>query len=142
MAKSKLTLDIEYDYDFALIGISCHARDYRLCWSLNKFLYFNFLKVDDVAFTTKKNQDITSFSRYTYNDEDQRLEYTLLSNRGSNDYLLPEQKKLTDFILKIEGQIEEDKLKELINALNQLEIIQLAFNIEVDILKSKQNLIF
>ncbi len=142
MTKGKITLEVEYDYDFTLLGISCHAKDYKLCWSINKFLNFNFVKEEDVVFSTKKNQSETYFSRYSFVDEDQRLTYTILSNRGNNDFLLPEHKKQTDFLLKIEGCLNDDQEKELLAALNELEIIQLAFKIEVENLKSKQNLIF
>lgn len=142
MAKTKLTLDIEYDYEFILIGISCHARDYRLCWALNKEIGFDFVKDDDIELRTKKNQTITSFSKFSYYDEDQRLKYILISNKGTNDYLVPEQKKQADYLLMIEGSMADAEQNEFITRLKQIELIQLAFKIEVDSLKSKQNLLF
>ena len=56
MAKTKLTLDIEYDYEFILIGISCHSRDYKLCWAINKQQGFNFIKEAEIELTTKKTK--------------------------------------------------------------------------------------
>ena len=38
----KYTLLEEYDYDFTLIGISCHAKDYRICWSINQRFGYDF----------------------------------------------------------------------------------------------------
>lgn len=142
MAKTKLTLDIEYDYEFILIGISCHTRDYRLCWALNKEIGFDFVKDDDIELRTKKNQTVTSFSKFSYYDEDQRLKYILISNKGTNDYLVPEQKKQADYLLMIEGSMADAEQNEFIIRLKQIELIQLAFKIEVDSLKSKQNLLF
>ena len=40
----KYTLLEEYDYDFTLIGISCHAKDYRICWSINQRFGYDFEK--------------------------------------------------------------------------------------------------
>ena len=38
------TLSFEYDYDFQLIGLYCHVKDYRLAWALNKRFEFDFVK--------------------------------------------------------------------------------------------------
>ncbi len=142
MAKTKLTLDIDYDYEFLLIGISCHSRDYKLCWAINKQLGFNFIKDDELVLPIKKNQTATSFSKFSYSDEDKRLHYILMSNKGTNDYLVPEQKKQADYLLKIEGLLTRSEQEEILNKLKQVETIQLAFIIEIEELKSKQNLIF
>ena len=142
MAKTKLTLDIEYDYEFILIGISCHSRDYKLCWAINKQQGFNFIKEAEIELSTKKNQTATSFSRFSFVDEDKRLNYILISNKGTNDYLIPEQKKQADYLIKIEGSMTEMELHEFINELKQIDIIQLAFKIDIEELKSKQNLLF
>ena len=34
----KYYLDDTYEYDFLLLGISCHERDYRVSWALNQKL--------------------------------------------------------------------------------------------------------
>ena len=53
---SKLSLNFEEDYSFLLIGISCHAKDYRLCWELNKLLNFDFARADDLEINSKKKE--------------------------------------------------------------------------------------
>ncbi|MCB0381697.1 MAG: IPExxxVDY family protein, partial [Flavobacteriales bacterium] len=45
---SKIILSLEEDYDFALLGISCHTKDYRLCWELNKVLNFDLVRSTDL----------------------------------------------------------------------------------------------
>lgn len=54
---SKFQLQIDYDFDFRLIGISCHARDYRLCWALNNHLEIQLEKVlrENASSGLKKN---------------------------------------------------------------------------------------
>ena len=90
----------------------------------------------------KKNQTNTLFSVFSQVDEDKRLSYVLISNKGTNDYLLPEQKKHADYLIKIEGSMTEIEQQEFISQLKQIDQIQLAFIIDVQELKSKQNLLF
>ena len=44
----KLTLEIENEFDFSLLGISCHAKDYRISWALNNSLNIKLKKEDDI----------------------------------------------------------------------------------------------
>ena len=43
---AKQQLNIEYDYDFFLLGLVCQAKDYRLCFEVNKKLGVEFNKID------------------------------------------------------------------------------------------------
>ncbi|MDQ3193035.1 MAG: IPExxxVDY family protein [Bacteroidota bacterium] len=135
---AKVTLELEYDYDFMLIGISCHARDYKFCWMINKLLELNFVRQDSLELKTK---NITSeFALYTCFDEDKHLEYTLLSNKGINGVLLPEQKQ-ADYLFKVEGGFSRSQVTELIKEIKKIDAVLTAFNIDVNSLKSRQNLI-
>ena len=40
----KHLLEEEYEYDFKLLGICCHEKDYRLCWAVNSTLDLNLSK--------------------------------------------------------------------------------------------------
>ena len=73
MAKNILKISEEDKFDFALIGIICHHRDYRLCMSLNNKLEINLSKQEEyVVFNNKRMVDQT-FSFYEYvNEEDDR----------------------------------------------------------------------
>ena len=52
----KHSLDDEVEYDLVLIGISCHEKDYRLCWGINSVVDFNLERADKElqSFPTKK----------------------------------------------------------------------------------------
>ena len=89
---SKILLSIEEDYDFILIGISCHTKDYRLCRELNNTLFVDLIRTEDIEINRKN--EIASYSFYEFIDEDNHLEYYLISNLGSSGYLIPEQKKV------------------------------------------------
>ncbi|MBA3898939.1 MAG: IPExxxVDY family protein [Bacteroidetes bacterium] len=135
---AKFTLDIEYDYDFNLIGLCCHARDYKICWSINNYLGFDFTRQDNLKLITKVST--SEFSFFYYEDEDAQQEYSLISNRGTGGLLLPEQKQ-ADYFLKLSGPVSNKQMERLIGKLKELDIIITAFPIEVEHLKSKQNLL-
>jgi len=136
---SKLVLTIEEDYDFSLIGISCHTKDYRLCWELNKVLQTDLIRTTDLEITKKGER--SSFSFYEFIDEANYLEYFLISNLGIKGCLIPEQKKV-DFFLIVRGNISDSNTKGIIGKINSLSLVLTSFNIDPNQLKSKQNLLF
>ena len=136
---SKLVLTIEEDYDFSLIGISCHSKDYRLCWELNKILNIDLIRTKDYDIS-KKNEK-SSFSFYEFIDESNYLEYFFISNRSKNGFLIPEQKKV-DYFLMLRGNTSDAHTKEIIGKINGLSLVLTSFNIDPTQLKSIQNLLF
>ena len=60
---------------------------------------------------------------------------------GQSEYFLPELKKY-DFIIQLEGSINNQHSDEIINKLNNLNKIQLVTPIDLDDIKEKDNLIF
>lgn len=135
---AKLTLEVEEDYSFKLIGINCHVKDYRLCWEINEALNFDFVKEEDYEIINKKQKQ--SYSFYSYLDEENYMDYFLISNRGNSGRLIPEEK--SDFLLLIKGNIKDREVKQISNKLHQIKNILTAYPIEVENLKSKRNLIF
>jgi hypothetical protein len=136
---SKLVLTFEEDYDFSLIGISCHSKDYRLCWELNKALSTDMIRTVDLEISKKGK--ISAFSFYEFIDDANYLEYYLISNRGNTGYIVPEQKTM-DFFLMIKGNISDNHTKECIAKINSLSLVLTSFNVDPNQLKSKQNLLF
>lgn len=138
---TKFQLEVDYDFDFRLIGISCHARDYRLCWALNNHLGIQLEKIhrENASSGLKKN-GIAIESLYTYFDEENHSAYQLLYNKHNNNLLIPEQ-KLADFLLIID-QMNDEQLEELLKKIRQIDLVNTGFIIDVNTLKSKENLIF
>ncbi|PCJ28522.1 MAG: hypothetical protein COA97_00805 [Flavobacteriales bacterium] len=136
---SKVLLSLEEDYDFVLVGISCHSKDYRLCWELNKALRIDLIRTDDLEIS--KNNDIIAYSFYSFIDEDNHIEYYLISNLGKNGYLIPEQKKV-DFFLMTKGSTSNNQTKDIICNINSLSLVLTSFSIDPNLLKSKKNLLF
>lgn len=141
--RSKLENDFELLEGF--IGISCHLRDYRLVYDINKALGLALIKTDDLPVFNARIQGISEYSCYTSSDSDTLLTYFLISNSGSDGLMLPQQKQ-ADFFLLIKGaggnEIERklvDQIKDLPNVLTSF-IIDQAKTANIDILISELEL--
>lgn len=131
---SKVKLQIDYDYDFCLIGIVSHEKDYRLCWMLNTLLNIQLAKNEDHDTGQSKH------SMYSYIQEELFREYYLLANKGDVHSLIEEHKHI-DYFLVIKGALEEDEKKHIIELIKKSDMVSAAYLIDVLSLKSKQNLI-
>lgn len=138
---AKLVLDIEYEYDFLLIGVSCHEKDYRLSWALNNTLNLELSKTNDLQIDSKKHKDPLTYSMFTFDNEQQHRQYYLISNRCLLSPLVPEQKQ-ADFFLMIKGTLLNDDKTTLIKRVKETPTVLTAFEIDPNKLKSKENLLF
>ena len=136
---SKHLLLDDYDYDFFAIGITCHAKDYRLCWAINKLLDISLEKDTDIELTNKKGKT-SKHSCYYYWDELTEKEYRLVSNKSQNDFLVKEQKQADFYLLLYENTAET--AKEIAIQLKKINIILMSFEVNITTLKSKENLLF
>ncbi len=138
---NKTTLKFELDLDFVLVAITTQLKDYMFCFKLNKQLGVNFCKVDDLELSFSATDDPSYFSRYFYLLNESETELYILSNKGSEGFLIPEMKKV-DFFLLIRNYIDDDDLKVLINGINKIQDVLVAAEVDPKKLKSKENLIF
>ena len=81
----KIYLDVRSEPAvFTLLGISCHMKDYRISFLLNKHLGSDFQKMEDLNITLASKKDPAEFSLYYYHDEDYFNKYYLLANRSQD----------------------------------------------------------
>ena len=140
MAKKILKISEEVKFDFALLGIICHHRDYRLCMSLNNKLEINLSKQEEYVVFNNKRMEDQSFSFYEYvNEEEDR--YNLISNKSLKGFLLPEQNQMDYLFLIRYVRMEIDETEILIK-LKQIPIILGAYKLDTSKLKSRENLVF
>lgn len=131
---SKTKLQIEYDFDFCLIGIVSSEKDYRLCWMLNKLLNINLAK------TEEHNTEHSKHSLYSYVQEELFREYYLLANKGDSHVLIEEHKHI-DYFLMIKGALEDEEKKNMMDLIKKSDMVAGAYLIDVHSLKSKHNLV-
>jgi hypothetical protein len=140
MKKNKL--EIEYSYDFKLIGVITAAKGYKLAWELNQLLHINLVKQPDLV-VGFKNNDEKSFSFYAHETRLNRLKLFKnkpLENEPGKYFLIPEFPHF-DFIILAAMQ-EPDAYLKLIDAVKSVPAVQLVASIPVEGLKSKSNFIF
>jgi hypothetical protein len=125
---------------FTLIGISCHLRDYRISFLLNKYLGWDFLKIEDLKITLTDKKDPAEFSLYTYYDEDYFNKYYLVCNRCQEYVLAPEIKQV-DFLLIVEGEFKKTQKDRLIKAIRDIPNTLTAYEIKFAEIKNYETLL-
>ena len=159
MALHKLLVDDFYDASYSLFAVHCRLEDYRLAYLLNKYLNLKL---------RRQPQDLdykyfaATYSIYEWFDEEFFTTWHMVSNVCKKEedslqssgslfstsetvlktyHLLPELKKV-DFLIKITNDdryLDEKLMLEKIQAIPQ---VITTYSIDVDQLRSRDNLIF
>lgn len=158
MQRHQLGLIAEDEY--LLIAIHSNVEDYKLAFLINKQLNYRFKRKEkDLDFF--KKEGLISFSIFEYQDIERDDVFYLLSNiyksvaekttsAGSlfeiNEeektyFLLPEFKK-TEYFLKIVSDEPLFYEHKLVEKLNKIPSIVTAYQVDIESLKSKNNLNF
>jgi hypothetical protein len=144
MAKEKLFIEHSFD-DFVLFGVVSDVKEYRLAWQLNRMLDIRLVMQDDLVLEFTQNKSMT-IVYYSY-QEDYRVinlikNLSVESEGAKNPYLVPELKNY-QYLVKIEGEESENfDLDDFRSILASCQDIQYVNRIELDSLKSVDNLIF
>lgn len=152
----------EFDeIDYQLIAIHSPLEDYRLAYYINQNLPINLKKSNcNIHISNKEGE--TQFTRFIFED-DKDIAWNLIQNQNdalvasennnqglfanSNNefapkiYLIPEFKKV-DYFLKIENDEVAIDVSKIINSLKKIERVSTVYAVEVEKIKSKNNLIF
>jgi hypothetical protein len=140
MKKSKLLVD--YEIDFTLWALLTPMREYKLAWYMNQLLHIRLVKEKDIEFAFTNQPDL-SISNYIFATEHSVLR--LLRNRSVSEqekaFLLPELKQF-DYLLVLQGEGDFFDPARLVSVLQQIPTVEYVKPIEVESLKSKDNLIF
>ncbi len=158
---AKLTLDIDYDYDFFLLGLNSSEKDYILCYQLNKVLGTSLVREDeDLQLFSTKNGNAT-FSLYKHDDDSNESDWFLVSNKGianmqnntviglfdtveasqNNRAFLIKEKKEIDYFIQIAPIPTQSEKEGLVKAIKTIASVQLVQEIDPTTLKSKDNLL-
>jgi hypothetical protein len=141
MILNRKFLKFEIDFDFVLIAVTSSLKDYRVCYLINKFLNFNFIKTEDLSVDIHPGSEPVLFSKYHYNWETTETDFYFIGNKGSEGYLVPEMKS-ADYFLMVRNYIDDTDLDNLISTLNKIPEIVAAVKIDPKKIKSRENLLF
>ena len=162
MAVHKINIEDFEENDYYVIAIHTSLEDNRLAYYLNRELGISLSKNKfDIGTQIKKVK--TSFTRFTFDDEQKLVLWDLVENKkvvetneidsnidlfsntkssfSTTTYLLPEYKKV-DFFIKIENAESEIDLDKVISKISKIEAIKLVYSLAKENIKSKNNLIF
>ena len=161
MAIHKLHLEEFDEIDYQLIAIHSSLEDYRLAYYINQNLPINLKKGNcNIQISNKEGE--TQFTRFIFEDS-KDIAWNLVQNKNdvfvpsqnSNQglfaetnnkfstkiYLIPEFKNV-DYFLKIEnGEVNIDVSK-ITNCIKKIDRVSTVYAVEVEKIKSKNNLIF
>ena len=137
----KKRLEIEYSYDFELLGIISSVKGYKLAWEVNRLLGTRLIKQDDLKVQYRANAE-ASYNYFAHQSEVNVLK--IFRNRPveteAKNLLVPEFPHY-DFIMLSQGDehMESNRLRELLRDIPSIELV--AF-IPLDALKTKETFIF
>jgi hypothetical protein len=162
MTSYKLVMEDDENETYSLLAIHCSEEPYFIAYLLNRYLGFQ-LKRERLDLNYVNNGLEVSFPLYQYENSLQYTTYSLVANKCKSfaaqvhssgglfyddaskktviTYLIPEYNKV-DYFLKIHSEYESILLQNIIKEINNIKRIISAYEIGVDNLKSKNNLIF
>lgn len=144
MSKEKLVIGFS-DEDFLLYGIISKVKEFKLAWQINKSLNISLFMQDEAVIEFKNNK---SLMVCYYLAEMEFYSIKLIKNLTvenvgiKSPYLLPEIKNF-DYLLMIEGEdVHCFDENEFFETLTNASFVQYTSSIDIEKLKSLDNLMF
>lgn len=157
MAIHKIQINDFISDDYELIAVHSSLDDYKLAYTLNKTLGIMLTKnlaYIEIAIPEGKS----AFSNYIFEDKKNDVVWTLIENKTTiinstqktnslfeqidiSIFLLPEYKK-ADYLIKIENIDYGFDSEAIIEKIQEIKNVTMAYPIDITKLKSKNNLIF
>ena len=142
MAKNKL--EITYDYDFTVLALNANVKSYKLAWSINQELRINLAKKENIemSFTGGRSLSIVNFV-----DENEFRVIRLLRNRAEESeeqfdaFIVPELKNFDYFVI-LENESHTFDENAFLSKIKEISFVQFTTRVDIESLKSKDNLIF
>ncbi|RAR46749.1 hypothetical protein B0I10_11558 [Flavobacterium lacus] len=161
MAIHKLFIDDFEEADYQLIAIHTTLENYRVAYFINQNLpVLLHRNKKDILIGTEKQK--TGFSNFQFEDNKNQVFWTLIENKreislpqksktinlfneeqefSNTHYFLPEFKNV-DFFLKIESDANQIDINKITTKLNSIGQITTVYAVDLNRIKTKNNLIF
>lgn len=123
---------------FLLFGLVSGHKATRVAHVLNEQLAMNLERVPDLLLPDYNPQAEIGFSRFSWLDEENHLDYYLLTNKEVGLMLMPDLRQF-DYLLIIRGGIEFFDSQGLIAKGMKISDIQLIASIEQERIRSKMS---
>ena len=119
MVKKKGTLSGNYVNEYAIIGIACHLKYYRVAHFMNKISNFNFTRYDDLMVYQKNNDNPLGFPFYYFNDIESYTTFHLIANRSLDGIMVNEWKQM-DYLLITFGATQNINMKSIMKQIRKI----------------------
>jgi len=140
----KPRLDTRYEYDFDLLGLVCSAKDYTLAWHFNEISFLHFVKGEEIQIEFKDNTKIL-ISNFLFESEFVRVfllgNKLLSSNSKVNRHLIPELQRF-DYFIRFQCEVDDPSIDGVLEVAKAIPLVQYAMKLNLDTIKSKENLLF
>lgn len=134
MAKARITY--QYNFNYKIVAISTHLKDYRVSFYLNELLNLKLKRVEDLSIDNKTTSTVQSFEHQHYACEETEINYHLIQNKINGVFLLPSLKKF-DFLLILKTENEIINQEKIIDILKNSEHFQIVYKVQE--LSKKEN---
>lgn len=135
----KNTIPYPYQYNYKLIGIATHLKDYRAAFFLNEVLPITLSKREDLTFSIKNKAKHYSFEKQAFFDEENSIKYILLQNKNGGNLFLKSLKNF-DFIFIVKTENEIDFINDIAQKIKSIDNFSVVHIIN-KLTKTEQNLI-
>lgn len=140
----KLSLEVEYEYDFEVYGVVSSCKEHKLAWALNKCFNLRLIKQKDLTydFLNKGRLIISNYLHVT-----DYATFRLFRNKSvvmsplKKPFLLPDIKEY-DYIIQVSGESESLEPETLLEKLRRLPLAEYVKQFDPNLLQFKDNLIF
>lgn len=95
---------------------------------------------EDLVLKNEQEEEMY-FPKYYFFIEESETDFYLLGNKGTDGYLIPEQKEI-DFFMLIHNIPDKAAAAVLVKKIKPIEDVQGAFMLDARQLRSKENLLF
>jgi len=124
---------------FRLIGVGATLKYYALCHHLNNLWQIDFQSIKPILIKSNKGKKAEFFTLQTAS-EDGKIVFTMFVNKEAGQFLLPEAANY-DFILKVEGELEDEDVKTLCGQIMEVKGVLLSAEIPLDKTKYANRLV-
>ncbi|MEM6525062.1 MAG: IPExxxVDY family protein [Bacteroidota bacterium] len=138
MSIKKTRLNVEFNYDFILFGLSSSVKFFKLAWAINRQLHLQLVRQPDHMITLKNSSE-ANFGIYTWQSETGVIE--LFKNKSldkEGQYLVPEFNHF-DYLIRVDSALQSFSKEEILKELRDVPWIEYIAALDVKNLKSKDN---
>jgi len=119
---AKKLLRVSLDTTFSLFGISCHLKDFRFAWTINRHLQLDFKKSN--PYIKEKKQE---FSQYVYQLDLETI--YLFANKSQSGFIITKMKHV-DYWILFENILDKKAKQQFLNKIRGIECVLTAFEEE------------